>query len=67
MNKDIQLFGILDFEDKWFISLNDDGTFVSGTYEDAKKLDIILLEKWLNTIKLYKIVYKVKAFQIEKI
>ena len=61
--KDIQLFGILDSENKWFIILNDDGTFVSGTYEEAARLSVVKLEEWLKIIKTNNIQYKVKAFQ----
>ena len=61
--KDIQLFGILDSENKWFIILNDDGSFVSGTYEEAARLGVVKLEEWLKIIKTFSIQYKVKAFQ----
>ena len=63
MARDIQLFGILDSEDKWFIILNDDGTFISGTYEEAARLNVVKLEEWLKIIKINNIQYKIKAFQ----
>lgn len=63
MARDIQLFGILDTNDKWFIILNDDGTYISGTFEEAARLNVLQLEEWLKIIKAFNIQYKVKAFQ----
>lgn len=65
--KNEQLFGILDYKEDWFISLETDGSFETGSIEKAAKLGVVKLEEWLKTIKLYNIVYKVKAIQIEQV
>ena len=61
MMKSKQLFSILH-NDKYFLSLEKDGTFLLGK-DNYAKLDIVELEEWLTILNFFKITYKVKAIQ----
>lgn len=63
-----QLFGILDKDDKYFVTLSNKGEYYSSfNIKEAAKLEIDKLEEWLKIINEYKIEYKVKAFSIQDI
>jgi hypothetical protein len=58
-------FCILDLNNKYLMTLNNDGTFTSGEIDDAHRMDVIELEEWLKIIKAHNVLYKVTTITRE--